>query len=525
MRGFHDSPSDLDSPQVLSRGRSLQRIRRRLHSAEKESMTSAIQLARRWVLGPQIGKGGFGRVFEAVGDDGRLAVAKLVPKEPGADRELLFQDLTGVRRVVPIIDSGEREGSWILVMPRAAKSLRTHLAERGSLAAEEAVTILSDVAMALADLQGRVVHRDIKPDNLLFLDGQWCLSDFGISRYAEASTAPDTHKWAWTPAYNPPERWRDERATPASDIYSLGVMAFEMLSGRCPFVGPDFRSQHLTEDPPPLTGCPALFAALVTECLFKAADVRPTAANLLARLALIFRPTSPVASQLQAANQAQVQRIANEGAEHSAARSAAERRREIVVSATKALALVAERLGQSIRDNAPSAVWQAAQRGALLGSSVGLGPATLSLSFVEYSRDDAWGHWLPGFQVIAHSTVEVRIPPDRFQYEGRSHSLWFCDAQEPGVLRWYETAFMVSPLIPKRSRQNPFALPPGEEAGKALSSVITEFQVAWPFTPIEPGTEVEFQERWMAWFAQAAQGQLARPSSMPERRPEGSWRR
>jgi serine/threonine-protein kinase len=58
-------------------------------------MTSTIQLAQRWVLGSQIGKGGIGRVFEAVGDDGRLAAAKLIPKEPGADRELLFEDLTG----------------------------------------------------------------------------------------------------------------------------------------------------------------------------------------------------------------------------------------------------------------------------------------------------------------------------------------------------------------------------------------------------------------------------------------------
>ena len=488
-------------------------------------MSSIIQLAQRWVLGPQIGRGGFGRVFEAVGDDGRLAAAKLIPKEPGADRELLFEDLMGVRRVVPIIDSGEWEANWVLVMPRAAKSLRTHLTERGSLSAEETVAILSDVAMALADLRGRVIHRDIKPENLLFLDGQWCLSDFGIARYAEASTAPDTHKWAWTPPYNPPERWRGERATPASDIYSLGVMAFEMLSGRWPFVGPDFRSQHLTEDSPPLTGCPALLASFVTECLFKAANVRPTAANLLARLALIFRPSSPGAGHLQAANQAQVQRIANETAVQSAARSASERRREIVASATKALAIVAERLGQSIRDNAPAAAWQPAQRGGLLGSSVRLGPATLCLSSVEHSRDDVWRYWRPGFQLIAHAAIDVRIPPDRYDYEGRSHSLWFCDAQESGVFRWYETAFMISPLIPKRGRQDPFALPPGEEAGKALSPGLAEVQVAWPFTPVEPGNEVEFLERWMAWFAQAAQGQLGNPSSMPERRPEGSWRR
>jgi serine/threonine-protein kinase len=493
---------------------------------EKGYMTRTIQLAQRWVLGSQIGKGGFGRVFEAVGDDGRPAAVKVIPKEPGADRELLFEDLTGARRVVPIIDSGELGANWVLVMPRATKSLRNHLTERGSLLPEEVVAILSDVATALADLQGKVVHRDIKPENVLFLDGQWCLSDFGIARYAEASTAPDTHKWAWTPPYNPPERWRDERATAASDIYSLGVMAFEMLLGRWPFVGPDFRTQHLTEDPPALTGCPPLLASLVTECLFKAADVRPSAGNLLARLALIFHPSSPGASQLQTANQAQVQQLAKEAALQSAARNVAEWRRDVFDSATKALVLVAERLAQSIRDNAPAAVWQHAPHGSqVLGSSVTLGPATLSLTLVQQSHEKAWGHWKPKFQVLAHAAIDLRIPPDRFQYEGRSHSLWFCDAQEAGVALWYETAFWISPLISKRARQNPFALPPGEEAGRALSPGLADFQVAWPFTPVEPGGDVEFLERWMAWFAQAAQGQLGHPSSMPERRPEGSWRR
>ncbi len=493
-------------------------------------MNTTIQLGRRWRLGAQIGKGGFAHVFEAVGDDGRLAAVKLIPKEPGADRELLFENLAGIRHVVPIIDSGGWNAYWVLVMPRAEKSLRDYLAERKSLPPDEAVAILDDVVTVLTDLQGKVVHRDIKPENVLLLDKEWCLSDFGIARYAEASTAPDTHKWAWTPPYNPPERWRDERATPASDIYSLGVMAFELLTGHWPFLGPDFRNQHLTQEPPSLTGCPTLLASLVTECLFKAPEVRPTPANLLARLRLISRSSTPGAGQLRAANQVQLQQIAREAAMQSAARSAAERRREIVASATKALAIVADRLAQSIRDNAPTAVWQTAVARFVLGKgflgwSVRLGPATLRFSSVSESQENVWGHRRPGFQVIAHAVIDVRIPPDQFQYEGRSHSLWFCDAQEPEIFRWYETAFSISPLIGQRGRQDPFALPPGEEAGEALGPGLAKFQVAWPFTPIEAGNEVDFLERWMAWFAQAAQGQLGYPLSSPERRPEGSWRR
>lgn len=485
-------------------------------------MTQTIKLAQRWVLGSQIGEGGFGRVFEAVGDDGRGAAVKLIPKVPGADRELLFEDLTGVRCVIPIIESGESGDSWVVVMPRAVKSLRSHLKEHGSLPPEETVAVLNDVASALADLKGRVIHRDIKPENVLLLDGKWCLSDFGISRYVEASTAPDTHKWAWTLPYNPPERWRGERATPGSDIYSLGVMAFEMLSGHWPFLGPDFRTQHLNVDAPALTGCPALLASLVTECLFKAADVRPSAANLLARLALIFRPLSPGASQLRAANQAQVEQLAKEASRRSAARSNEDWRREIIISATKSLAIVGERLAQAIRDNAPAAVWQG-PRGGIFGSSVTLGSVTLSGSSIETSHD--WGGFKPKFQVVAHTTIGVRIPPDRFQYEGRSHSLWFCDAQVADEFHWYETAFMVHPLVGKRGRQNPFALPPGGDAGGALSPGMAEYQVAWPFTVIESGYDIDFLERWMDWFAKAAQGNLENSSSMPERRPDGSWRK
>ena len=482
-------------------------------------MTSAVQLSHLWKLGSQIGSGGFGRVFEAVGDDGRVAAAKLIPKEPGADRELLFEDLAGVRHVVPIIDAGEHDGNWIIVMPKAEKSLRSHLTERATLSAEETVAILTDVCTALADLHGRVVHRDIKPENVLLLDGHWCLCDFGIARYAEASTAADTHKWAWTPAYNPPERWRGERATGASDIYALGIMAFEMLSGHVPFPGPDFRGQHLNQDAPPLAGFPALLSALVSECLFKAADVRPTAANVVARLGLILQPASPGAGQLQAANRQEVERSASKVAANSAERSAAERRGEIVGSATKLLGMIADRLAQAIRDNAPAASWQSGFAKSQFGWSVTLGRAVLSFGPVQEAGQNGWS-----FEVIAQCEIGIRIPADRFGYEGRSHSLWFCDAQERGVLRWYETAFMVSPMFGETGRQSPFSLPVGREAGQALAPGIAKFQVAWPFTVIEPGNDADFIERWMSWFAQASQGQLAYPSVMPERPIVGSWR-
>ena len=155
-----------------------------------------LHLAHEWIVGDRIGGGGFGEVYAATNGDEEAAI-KFVPKAPGADRELLFVGLAGFRNVVPIIDSGETPDSWILVMPRAQKSLRDHLAASGGhLEPSDAVAVMKDVCDALVDLNGKVVHRDLKPENVLLLSGHWCLADFGISRYAEATTAPDTQKYA-----------------------------------------------------------------------------------------------------------------------------------------------------------------------------------------------------------------------------------------------------------------------------------------------------------------------------------------
>lgn len=129
------------------------------------------------------------------------------------------------------------------------------------------------------------------------------------------------------------------------------------------------------------------------------------------------------------------------------------------------------------------------------------------------------------FEIITSTHITVRQPVDYWGYEGRSHSLWYCDAQEAGVFRWYETAFMFNPLLGRGRTVDPFLLNPGSEAFGALSNIMTEYQVAWPFTPIDQGEEVAFIERWIKWFISASEGRLRHPSSMPEKEPRGSWRR
>jgi serine/threonine protein kinase len=157
-----------------------------------------LHLERTWTVGELIGRGGFGKVH-AVSDGDVQAAAKFVPKTPGSERELLLTDVPDARNVIQIIEAGETDDDWVLVMPRAEYSLRDFLGQRGQLNQEEAVTVLIEVAQALADLDGRIVHRDLKPESLLYWGGSWCLTDFGISRYAEAATASDTRKFALSP--------------------------------------------------------------------------------------------------------------------------------------------------------------------------------------------------------------------------------------------------------------------------------------------------------------------------------------
>ena len=128
--------------------------------------------------------------------------------------------------IIPIIDKGEYGTYYAIVMPRAEKSLREHLVGAGKLAVDEVATTMLDVATSLASLQADVVHRDLKPENILYYQGHWCLADFGIARYADASTAADTRKFSMTPPYASPEQWRGERATHATDVYAFGIIAF-----------------------------------------------------------------------------------------------------------------------------------------------------------------------------------------------------------------------------------------------------------------------------------------------------------
>ncbi len=158
---------------------------------------------------------------------------------------------------VTIYDFLEERGEYYLIMEYVdGVNLKQYLAQKGKLSPEEAVQITSDICSVLqmAHAQG-FIHRDIKPQNIMIArDGQAKLTDFGIVRVMEAAGLTNTGIVLGTADYLAPEQARGEPLSPASDLYSLGVVLYEMLAGRPPFLGSSavqVAMQHANNVPPP----------------------------------------------------------------------------------------------------------------------------------------------------------------------------------------------------------------------------------------------------------------------------------
>lgn len=159
---------------------------------------------------------------------------------------------------VTIYDFIEEHNEYFLVMEYVdGPNLKQLLHQRGRLPPEEAITYASQICGVLQKAHNRgFIHRDIKPQNILIAqDGQAKLTDFGIVRVREGAGLTNTGIVLGTADYLAPEQARGEELTPASDLYSLGVVLYEMLCGHPPFSGPTavaVAMQHARTPPPPL---------------------------------------------------------------------------------------------------------------------------------------------------------------------------------------------------------------------------------------------------------------------------------
>jgi len=237
-----------------------------------------------------LGEGGMATVYLAddLKHDRKVALKVLKPELAavvGADRFLAEIKTTANLQhphVLPLFDSGEADGFLYYVMPYVeGESLRERLDREKQLPVEEAVRIATEVADALGHAHSKgVVHRDVKPANILLRDGRVQVADFGIALAVSAaggSRLTETGLSVGTPHYMSPEQATGDRELDGrSDVYSLGCVLYEMLTGEPPHTGPTAQSilsKILTEEPKPLShlrpSVPVHVAAVVHAALEK----------------------------------------------------------------------------------------------------------------------------------------------------------------------------------------------------------------------------------------------------------------
>src|SRR3990172_7146577 len=210
----------------------------------------ATGLAGRYAVERELGQGGMAMVFLAqdLRHDRKVALKVLRPEisvEIGADRFLreikMAAGLTHPH-ILPVYDSGQAEGLLYYVMPNMeGRSLRERLERERQAPLDGGRPVTRDVASALdyAHRQ-RVVHRDVKPENILFQEGNAMVADFGIGKALSGDgNITQTGLAVGTPAYMSPEQASGESEVDGrSDVYSLGCVLYEMLTGELPFTGP-----------------------------------------------------------------------------------------------------------------------------------------------------------------------------------------------------------------------------------------------------------------------------------------------
>jgi Tol biopolymer transport system component len=288
-----------------------------------DSSPLASALSDRYAIERELGQGGMATVYLARDlRHERLVALKVLRPELAVSlgserflREIKLAAQLQHPHILPLHDSGEAAGFLWYVMPYVeGESLRARVAREGELPVHDAVKILIEVTDALAYAHGRgIVHRDIKPDNVLLSGRHALVTDFGVAKAVSEATGRQQLTTAGvalgTPAYMAPEQaTADPGIDHRADVYALGVLGYELIAGRPPFSGrtsQEVLAAQVTQPPPPLGAlrptCPPGLETVLMRCLEKRpADRWQSADELLAQLEPLLTPsggTTPAATR------------------------------------------------------------------------------------------------------------------------------------------------------------------------------------------------------------------------------------
>jgi eukaryotic-like serine/threonine-protein kinase len=272
-------------------------------------------VAKRYRLGSSLGRGGMGEVFRGTDEQlGREVAVKLLlrsDRDPRAAERFHREARAAARlndpHVVAVYDFGQHEDGFFLVMELVeGGSVADELEEHGPLPKDRAIEIIEQSAAGLAAAHREdVVHRDVKPSNLLIsTDGTIKVADFGIAHLPGegASTLTGTGQIIGSAQYLAPERAQGGQAGKPADVYALGCVLYQLVTGRPPFTGEHPTAilyQHVDADPaPPSLERPELagaFEQVLLQMLAKDPDDRPTAAEIEAGALSASTPVAPTA--------------------------------------------------------------------------------------------------------------------------------------------------------------------------------------------------------------------------------------
>ena len=267
--------------------------------------TQGVSFGGRYELQSRIAIGGMGEVWEATDHViGRTVAIKILKDEYMGDPGFLERFRAEARHaalvnhegIASVFDYGEENGSAFLVMELVpGEALSTILERDGSLSTDKTLDIVAQTSAALqAAHAAGLVHRDIKPGNLLITpDGRVKITDFGIARIADQVPLTATGQVMGTVQYLSPEQASGHPASPATDTYSLGIVAYESLAGKRPFTGESqvaIAMAQINEQAPPLPPTVAVpVQNLVMAMIAKKPEERPASAAAVARAATALR--------------------------------------------------------------------------------------------------------------------------------------------------------------------------------------------------------------------------------------------